>query len=117
MSTLSGKTVFDDFQFHTRTKTGRTQRLHDAMPSNYVQLSEKDAAKLGIQQGDLVDVRSRRGAVRLEAKVGEVDDGQVFIPFHFGSYDNKDAVAQAANELTKCVPARIDPQCRTHHGC
>jgi ferredoxin-nitrate reductase len=71
------------------------------MPENFVQLSQKDAEKLDLKDGDLVDVRSRRGAVRLVAKVGEIDDGQIFIPFHFGSIDNKGGAAQAGNELTK----------------
>jgi ferredoxin-nitrate reductase len=71
------------------------------MSKNFVQISVKDAEKLEVKDGDLLDVQSRRGVVRLEAKVGEIEEGQTFIPFHFGSVDATGAAAQAANELTR----------------
>jgi ferredoxin-nitrate reductase len=73
------------------------------MSTNFVQISVKDAEKLEIKEGDLVDVQSRRGAVRLEVKIGEIDEGQIFIPFHFGSIDGQGAASQAGNELTRYV--------------
>jgi ferredoxin-nitrate reductase len=73
------------------------------MSNNFVQISIKDAEKLDVKEGDLVDVQSRRGAVRLEGKVGEIDEGQIFIPFHFGSIDGQGAAAQTGNELTRYV--------------
>lgn len=86
--------------FHTRTKTGRTA-LQAACPEPEVCLSERDAGQLGVADGESVIVRSRRGAIEIPARVGEVSDGQAFIPFHFGYWDS--AVgdkATAANELT-----------------
>jgi anaerobic selenocysteine-containing dehydrogenase len=47
------------------------------MPKCFVQINEHDARRVGIEVGDLVDVRSRRGVVRLEAKIGEIAQGQV----------------------------------------
>ncbi|KAK5550360.1 hypothetical protein LTR46_011637 [Exophiala xenobiotica] len=54
--------------FHTRTKTGRTPELQRADPEPYVQIDEKDAKKLGVNEGDLVVVESRRGKVGVEAR-------------------------------------------------
>jgi anaerobic selenocysteine-containing dehydrogenase len=87
------------YHFHTRTKTGRSQQLHDAAPDGYVQISEEDAAKYGISEGDMVTVASRRGKVTERAKIGGVEPGLVFIPFHYGYWDN-DKRSRAANELT-----------------
>lgn len=85
--------------FHTRTKTGRTA-LQKACPEPEVRVSKKDAAKAGVSDGEMVIVRSECGAVELRCSVGDIADGQVFIPFHFGYWDSKDGRARAANELT-----------------
>ncbi|RFU79342.1 nitrate reductase [Trichoderma arundinaceum] len=85
--------------FHTRTKTGRTA-LQEACREPEVKISEKDAQKADIKDGDMAIVRSRRGEVELRATVGKIAEGQVFIPFHFGYWDSTDGRARAANELT-----------------
>ena len=89
------------YHFHTRTKTGRSKQLNDAAPEMFIQLSQKDAAKFGIEEGDMVEVTSRRGTVRGPAQIGDTPPGLVFIPFHYGYWDNDDqGHDRAANELT-----------------
>lgn len=87
--------------FHTRTKTGRTPDLQDKDPESYIQISDHDAKELGIEDGDMVIAESRRGTVEVEARVGLMAKGQVFLPFHYGYFDSKDGRARAANELTQ----------------
>lgn len=41
-----------------------------AVPTSYVELNSKDATQLGIKDGDMVRLISRRGSVELPAKVG-----------------------------------------------
>jgi anaerobic selenocysteine-containing dehydrogenase len=95
----TGRTVH---QFHTRTRTGRAPELNAAAPERWVEIHPDDAAPLGIADGDLVEVASRRGAVRVPARVGGVRRGAVFIPFHYGYFDvdPDKRVPRAANELT-----------------
>jgi anaerobic selenocysteine-containing dehydrogenase len=93
---LTGRVVY---QFHTRTKTARSRELNAAAPDAFAQISEYDARKLGVAEGDLVEVASRRGKVTVPARVGEIEPGHVFIPFHYGYWDNAE-FARAANELT-----------------
>jgi len=93
---MTGRNVY---QFHTRTKTGRTA-LQKGCPEPEVRVSEKDAKEVGIETGEVVIIRSRRGAVELKCRVGHIAEGQVFIPFHFGYWDATDERARAANELT-----------------
>ncbi|WP_460924831.1 molybdopterin oxidoreductase family protein [Pontibacter brevis] len=87
------------YHFQTRTKTGRSQELHDAAPEAFLQLSEEDAAQYKIAEGDLVEVKSRRGRVVVPAQIGGIAPGILFIPYHYGYWDNPER-ARAANELT-----------------
>jgi anaerobic selenocysteine-containing dehydrogenase len=87
------------YHFHTRTKTGRAKRLQDAAPDVFVQLNAEDAARLGIAEGDLVEVSSRRGRLEGPARLGDILAGHVFVPFHYGTWDRDDR-PRAANELT-----------------
>lgn len=52
------------YQFHTRTKTGRSKVLQDKCPEPWVELSSEDAGGIGVLDGDQVVVKSRRGAYR-----------------------------------------------------
>lgn len=87
------------YHFHTRTKTGRSPELNQAAPDAFVQISTEDADKYGIIDGDLIEVESRRGKVVEPAKIGGIEPGLVFIPFHYGYWDNPNR-SRAANELT-----------------
>jgi anaerobic selenocysteine-containing dehydrogenase len=85
--------------FHTRTKTGRARELNAAAPAAFVELSEHDGTALGVSEGDLVEVRSRRGRVVVPARLGGIEPGVVFIPFHYGD-DGDDVQPTSANRLT-----------------
>jgi ferredoxin-nitrate reductase len=87
------------YHFHTRTKTGRSKELTEAAPDSYVQISEEEALKYGIREGDMVEIKSRRGKVIQPAKIGDILPGIVFIPFHYGYWDDPSR-SRAANELT-----------------
>ncbi|GAA4990925.1 molybdopterin oxidoreductase family protein [Kineococcus glutinatus] len=106
----TGRTAY---HFHTRTKTGRSRQLRRAAPDAWVELSAADARRLGVAEGDVVRVESRRGAVLAPARVGRGRDGVVFVPFHFGYFDapgtdgsSPGGRPRAANELT---PTEWDP--------
>jgi predicted molibdopterin-dependent oxidoreductase YjgC len=90
------------FHFHTRTKTGRAPQLQAAAPQVWVEMSVKDAADQGIDEGDVVDVSSARGTIRAQVRISGIRDGVLFVPFHYGYWDVSDADGhhRAANELT-----------------
>jgi anaerobic selenocysteine-containing dehydrogenase len=64
-----------------------------------VEISETDAEKLGIHEGELVEVRSRRGHVVVPARISGIEPGVAFIPFHYGD-DGTDDAPTEANRLT-----------------
>jgi len=85
--------------FHTRTKTGRAPELDAAAPAAFVELATADAERLGLADGDLVEIRSRRGHVVVPVRLGGIEPGVAFIPFHYGD-DGDDDDATSANRLT-----------------
>jgi len=90
------------YHFHTGTMTRKSQGLNQIVPGPYVELNPDDAKKLRIKDASKVRVKSRRGQIVVTAKITDrVDEGVVFIPFHF--YEG------AANVLTN--PA-LDPQAK-----
>jgi len=69
--------------WHTMSMTGRVPELLRANPYAYVEVNPKDAAKLGIKPGDMVELKSRRGVNVLPAKVYEGPiEGMVFAYWH-----------------------------------
>jgi formate dehydrogenase major subunit len=87
--------------YHTGTMTRNSPTLHAQMPEGYVEINPEDAAAMGIQDGDLVKVASRRGEITAPAVItGMSVKGLVFVPFHF--------IEASANVLTN--PA-LDPIC------
>ncbi len=87
------------FHYHTRTMTGVSPSLQQEVGEGYVEVSPKDAARLGLQEGELVRVASRRGEIKIKVRLTPgVGQNVIFIPFHFAE--------SAANVLTN--PA-LDP--------
>ena len=78
--------------WHGGTLT-RHSKLDDLYPQSRIEINPADAARLGIEDGQVVRVSSRRGIVVLRAWVTQrTTIGVVFIPMHFAE--------AAANLLT-----------------
>jgi anaerobic selenocysteine-containing dehydrogenase len=104
------------YHFHTRTKTARAPELQAAAPEVWAELSDHDAQALGVAEGDEVEVATPRGSIRAQARVGGIRDGVVFVPFHYGWWDDPDGEGRrAANELTitQWDPASKQPLFKT----
>jgi len=72
------------YQFHTATMTRKVEGLNILRGYEMVEMNPKDAAALGIGDGEVVRVTSRRGEVTAKVKVTEVSPpGVVAMSFHF----------------------------------
>jgi formate dehydrogenase major subunit len=70
--------------WHTGSMTRRSFALDTISPRAEVYLHPGDAARLGIQDGGMARVTSRRGTIELHARVSHREaPGNCFIPFHF----------------------------------
>jgi formate dehydrogenase alpha subunit len=87
------------YHYHTRTMTGKVDGLNKLSPESFIEMNPLTAGNLGLKDGDMVTVTSRRGEVTAKAVVtGKIKENVVFMPFHFAE--------GAANTLTN--PA-LDP--------
>ena len=98
----TGRTIY---HFHTRTRTARALELQQAAPDVWVELSAEDAERLGAGDGDVLRLASARGSIEAPVRIGDIQPGTVFVPFHYGYWDRDTArpdgaAPRAANELT-----------------
>ncbi len=85
--------------WHTGAMTRRASVLEALQPQAYVAMNPQEMERLGIAEGDMLEVATRRGAVRVAARAdARVPEGVLFMPFAY--------VEAAANILTN--PA-LDP--------
>lgn len=90
------------YHYHTGTMTRRAKGLNTIYSEEFLEINPADARKLGIQEGDMVKVSSRRGEILLKADVTDrVPPGMVFTSFHFSE--------AAVNFLTNTAK---DPVCK-----
>ena len=91
------------YHYHTGTMTRKTEGLNILGPEERVWINPEDAQSLGIADGEMVTVTSRRGTVEARARVTDRSQkGVVFMTFHYAE--------ASANVLTN--PA-LDPVCKT----
>ena len=87
------------YHYHTGTMTMKTNGLNEKSPECFVEISPQDAIQLGVQNGNIIKIASRRGEIDAKAQITSgIAQGNVFIPFHFA--------AAAANSLTQTA---LDP--------
>jgi len=92
-------------QWHTMTKTGKVSKLKQHTPHAFLEMHPQDAATLEIGEGDLVTVQSRRGSVRVAARLtANIRPGVVFLPMHWGKILGSDL--HRANNVTS---GAVDP--------
>jgi len=69
--------------WHTGTMTMKVPELKKSFPEAYVEISNEDAKKLGIQNGDNVQLETRRDKMVFKARVSDVcRPGLVFVPWY-----------------------------------
>lgn len=72
------------YHYHTRTQTGRAAGLNEILGEETADISAEDADAMGIAEGETIRVRSRRGQVRVKARItDQVPRGMVWMAFHF----------------------------------
>jgi formate dehydrogenase major subunit len=85
--------------WHTGSMTRRAQVLDDLEPEAVAYVAPADLRRIGVQAGELVRVRTRRGVIELKARGDHyVPSGLIFIPFCYAE--------AAANILTN---PKLDP--------
>ena len=93
-------------QWHTMSKTGKVNKLKQHIPEACLEIHPDDAEERQINDGDLIEVFSERGNVRVKAKLSlDIKRGVCFLPMHWGKILNNDL--NRANNLTSRL---VDPK-------
>ncbi|HET8779853.1 MAG TPA: molybdopterin oxidoreductase family protein, partial [Agromyces sp.] len=86
--------------YQSGAQTRRVPELHNARPEALASLHPSTAERLGVIDGELVELANARGTMRCRARVTtDIRPDAVFLPFHYGD-------GQAANLLTSDT---VDP--------
>ena len=71
-------------QWHSMTRTARAASLLDHTDQPFVAMHPDTAAAAGLQGGDLAEVSTRQGAIRLITAIDQgIKPAQLFIPIHW----------------------------------
>ncbi len=84
-------------QWHTMTKTGKVATLNKLNPGAFVEIHPEDAPRLGVEDGALLKVSSRRGFAIYPAQVTtRVRPGDCFAPIHWNDEFGENLCMNAA---------------------
>ena len=96
------------FQYHTGTMSRKVKGLNIFRGEELVEINSRDASALGIADGDIVKVVSRRGAVVAKAKVTDVSPvGVVFMTFHFAESPTNQLTSPALDPVAKIPEFKV----------
>jgi formate dehydrogenase alpha subunit len=88
--------------FHTGSMSHRSRVLETLAPESRIELNPVDTDRLGIEEGDMISLSSRRGEVKAKVrKTNRVSPGLAFMAFHWGD--------SPVNRLTSSA---TDPQAK-----
>ena len=72
------------FHYHTGSMSRRAEALNAYVNEGYAEINPNDLFRLGLKDGEVIRMRTRRGEIQTKVKATErVAPGTVFVPFHF----------------------------------
>ena len=96
------------FHFHTGTMTRKVRGLNIFHSEELVAISPADAAALGIEDGDVVKVTSRRGEVTAKAQVTDAaPQGTIAMTFHFAETPTNEITNPALDPISKIPEYKV----------
>ncbi|URN97601.1 nitrate reductase [Leclercia adecarboxylata] len=97
-------------QWHTMTRTGYVPRLMQHSDEPTVDISPQDAARLGMQEGQLARISAPRGLMVARARINDGQPaGQLFVPMHWNSCFSRQGKVNAVVE-GRCDPHSGQPE-------
>ncbi|MFM0466735.1 nitrate reductase [Paraburkholderia strydomiana] len=114
-------------QWHTMTRTGKSEKLAGHVTEAFVDMHPQDALLCGVREGDFARVSSRWGAMVARVQYGGgMARGSVFVPIHWNDQVASDArvgavVNPSVDPLSgepefKHTPVRVDKFHVAWHG-
>ncbi|NJO42173.1 MAG: nitrate reductase [Cyanobacteria bacterium RU_5_0] len=96
--------------WHTQARTGRIEKIRQMHPNPFLEIHPRDAEQLGVEDGEWIEVRSRRGMARFPALVTKaIAPGTLFVPMHWGTLWADQSEANALTHPIVC-PDSLQPE-------
>jgi ferredoxin-nitrate reductase len=93
--------------WHTMTRTGRIAKIKKMHPEPFLEIHPQDAAKLGLEEGERIEVRSRRGQAYFPVQItSAITRGTVFAPMHWGALWAQQAEANSLTHSQSCPDSK-----------
>ncbi|MEO1086751.1 MAG: molybdopterin dinucleotide binding domain-containing protein, partial [Acidobacteriota bacterium] len=108
----TGRTLY---HYNAATQTRRSDGLTAKQPEAFVEVHPRDARRLELEDGQMVDVVTRRGRVRCRAMLSkQVRRRAIWMPFHFPDARANYLTTDAGDAVTgtgeyKVCAARLEP--------
>lgn len=101
----TGRTLY---HYNAATQTRRAQGLHVKQSEAFVEMHPRDAGRRSVEDGDWVDVISRRGSLRCRALISkQVQRGSVWMPFHFAEARANLLTTDEGDEVTGTAEFKV----------
>jgi len=95
------------FQFHS-TVTRYAEGLDELSGDEHILINPVDADELDIEDGDLVEVKSRRGTIKVKAKVTDhTHQGVASLSFHFAECPTNLLTSAALDPISKIPETKV----------
>ncbi len=96
------------FHYHTGTMTRRSPGINAVAPDSFVEVNPADAKDLGVKDKEMLTVTSRRGTIRVKARVSDIVPPKVvFIPFHYQEAGANRLTSDALDPVCKIMEAKV----------
>jgi anaerobic selenocysteine-containing dehydrogenase len=96
------------YQYHTGTMTRKVKGLNVMRGEELVEINPSDASALGIADGEMIKVISRRGEVVAKAKVTEASPvGVISMDFHFAESATNLLTNSALDPISKIPELKV----------
>ena len=96
------------YHYHGSTMTRRVEGLVDLDPHEVLKINPADAARFSIGDGQWVEVSSRRGRVKVRAKVTDTcPEGVTSMTFHFAEAPTNELTNPALDPVAKIPETKV----------
>jgi formate dehydrogenase alpha subunit len=96
------------YHYHSATMTRRVDGLEQLDSNEWLKLNPADASQFGIEDGEWVEVHSRRGAIKVHAKVTDIcPPGVCSMTFHFHESPTNEITNPALDPVAKIPETKV----------
>jgi len=101
----TGRTLYN---YNIGNMTRKTASIEQKQPENFVEMHVDDATRLGIGDGEMVRVFTRRGSLTVRAHIArKVRPGALWMPFHYEETPTNFLTNDAFDNITRTAEYKV----------